>query len=170
MMHFILKTGLQLVALLLALAFIDKKFTLWKFSKEQRMSKHDLKEEYKQKEGDPKIKNKIRQLQAQLRQKTAALKQVKTADVIVTNPSHIAIALKYERGLMPAPKVIYKAQNKMVVQVKELARKYNIPVIEHKILARMLHHSTDLNQYIHKDLFPLTAELFRELYRQSDAL
>jgi flagellar biosynthetic protein FlhB/flagellar biosynthetic protein FliR/FlhB len=166
--HFILKTSLQLVLLLLLFALIDKKFTLWKFSKDQRMSKQDLKEEHKQKEGDPKVKNKIRQLQTQLRQKTAALKQVPTADVIVTNPTHIAIALKYERNLMPAPKVIFKAQDKMVSQVKELAKKHNIPIIEHKILARLLYHSTELNQYIHKDLFPLTAQLFRELYQRTE--
>ena len=90
------------------------------------MSKQEVKDEYKQKEGDPKIKNKIRQLQHQLRQKTASLKQVKTADVVITNPTHLAIALKYERGVMPAPKVVCKAQGEMVVQVKEIARKNGI--------------------------------------------
>ena len=166
MIRFILNTAVQVVLILLLLAFIDKKFTRWKFNKDQRMSKQEVKEEHRQKEGDPKIKNKIRQLQFQLRQKTAALKQIKTADVIITNPTHIAIALKYERGEMPAPKVVYKAQNKMVSPVKELAKKYGIPIVEHKTLARMLHYSTDLNEYINKELFPLTAQVFRELYRQ----
>lgn len=165
MIHFILASAVKLVILLLALAVIDKKFMQWKFQKEQRMSKHEVKEEYKQKEGDPKIKQKIRQLQLQLRQRTTALAQVKTADVIITNPTHIAIALKYQRGEMPAPKVVYKAQDKMVEQVKELAKKHRIPLIEHKVLARMLHYSTELNHYINKELFPLTAQVFRDLYR-----
>lgn len=166
---FILNNSLKACLLLLALAFIDKRFTQWKFNKDQKMSKHEVKEEYRQKEGDPKIKNKIKQLQLQLRKKTAALKQVKNADVIITNPTHIAIALKYERGEMPAPKVLYKAQDKMVGQVKELAKRHGIPIIEHKILARMLHYSTDLNQYISRELFPLTAQVFRDLYRQGAA-
>lgn len=166
MMRFILNTSLQIILILVLLALVDKKFTHWKFNKDQRMSKQEVKEEYRQKEGDPKIKNKIRQLQFQLRQKTAALQQIKTADVIITNPTHIAIALKYERGAMPAPKVVFKAQNKMVGPIKELARKYSIPIVENKLLARMLHYSTDLNQYINKELFPLTAQVFRELYRQ----
>lgn len=169
LMSFVLKTATQIVLVLLLLAFLDKKFTRWKFNKDQRMSKHEVKEEHRQKEGDPKIKSKIKQLQYQLRQKTAALKQVKTADVVITNPTHLAIALKYERGAMPAPKVVCKAQDKMVIQVKELARKHNVPIIEHKTLARMLHYSTHLNQFISKELFPLTADVFRELYRQDAA-
>jgi flagellar biosynthetic protein FlhB/flagellar biosynthetic protein FliR/FlhB len=166
MESFICYTALKLVVLLLLFSLIDKKFTRWKFNKDQRMSKQEVKEEYKKKEGDPIIKQKIRQLQSQLRKKTAALTQVRTADVIITNPTHIAIALKYKRGEMPAPKVVYKAQDKMVLQVKELAKKHSIPIIEHKILARMLHYSTELNQYINKELFPLTAQIFRDLYRQ----
>lgn len=166
LIKFLLNTSLQILLCLLLFAFIDKKFTHWNFHKEQKMSKQELKEEYRQKEGDPKIKNKIRQLQYQLRKKTAALKQVKNADVLITNPTHLAIALQYKRDTMPAPKVIYKAQDKMVAPVKEVAQKYGIPIIEHKMLARMLHYSTELNHYINKELFPLTAEVFRDLYRQ----
>lgn len=170
MMHFILKIMLQLVCLLFVFAFLDKGYTRWKFAKDQRMSKHEVKEEYKQREGDPKIKSKIKQLQMKFRQKTAALNQVKTADVVITNPTHIAIALQYTRHSMPAPKVVYKAQDKMVPQVKALAKKHHIPIIEHKVLARMLHHSAELNQYIGKELFPLTAQIFKALYQQREAV
>ena len=104
------KLLLQLMALLLALAMIDKLYTRWKFSKDNRMSKQEVKDEYRQREGDPKIKSKIKQLQQQQRQKTASLEHVKTADVVITNPTHLAIALKYDRGLMPAPKVVCKVQ------------------------------------------------------------
>ncbi|CEG57434.1 EscU/YscU/HrcU family type III secretion system export apparatus switch protein [Legionella fallonii] len=164
MMHFLLKLIFQLLIILTILAFIDKFYTLNKFKKDNRMSKQEIKDEYKQKEGDPKIKSKIKQLQNQLRQKTASLKQVKTADVIITNPTHLAIALKYDRHVMPAPKVICKAQGEMVLQVKEIAKKHGIPIIEHKVFARLLHSSIELNQWITKDLFPMAASIFRALY------
>lgn len=166
MMNFILKLIIQLLIVLTMLSFLDKFYTRWKFNKDNRMSKQEVKDEYKQKEGDPKIKSKIKQLQQQLRQKTASLKQVKTADVVITNPTHLAIALKYERGLMPAPKVVCKAQGEMVIQVKEMARKHGIPVIENKAFARMLYHSVGLNQWISKDLFPIAASIFRDIYQQ----
>jgi flagellar biosynthetic protein FlhB len=166
MMHFILKLMFQLLIALTLLASIDTLFTRWKFAKDNRMSKQEVKDEYKQKEGDPKIKSKIKQLQNQLRHKTASLKQVKTADVVITNPTHLAIALKYERGVMPAPQVICKAQGEMVQQVKEIARKHGVPILENKAFARMLYHSVELNQSISKELFPIAATIFRELYRQ----
>ena len=166
MMHFILKLIFQLLIVLSLVACLDTFYTRWKFNKDNRMSKPEVKDEYKQKEGDPKIKSKIKQLQNQLRQKTASLKQVKTADVVITNPTHLAIALKYERGTMPAPKVICKAQGEMVLQVKEIARKHGVPIIENKAFARMLYQSVELNQWISKELFPIAATIFRELYKQ----
>ncbi len=163
-MHFLLSLIFQLLLLLSLLAILDKFYTHWKFAKDQRMSKQEVKDEYKQREGDPKIKSKIKQLQQQLRQKTASLKQVKTADVIITNPTHLAIALKYDRASMPAPKVVCKAQGEMVSQVKELARKRGIPIIENKSFARILYHSVELNQWINKELYPFAAAIFKEIY------
>ncbi|MCL9682622.1 EscU/YscU/HrcU family type III secretion system export apparatus switch protein [Legionella maioricensis] len=166
MMSFIIKLIFQLLLVLTILAFLDKLYTQRKFKKDNRMSKQEVKDEYKQKEGDPKIKNKIKQLQNQLRQKTASLKLVKTADVIITNPTHLAIALKYERHVMPAPKVVCKARGEMVAQIKEIAKKHGIPIIENKAFARMLYQSIELNQWISKDLFPIAASIFRDIYRQ----
>lgn len=164
MMHFLLKLLFQLILLLSTLAIMDTLYTRWKYAKDQKMSKQEVKDEYKQREGDPKIKAKIKQLQQQLRQKTASLKQVKTADVVITNPTHLAIALKYDRSSMPAPKVVCKAQGEMVVQVKELARKHGVPIIENKNFARLLYHSVELNQWISKELYPFAATIFREIY------
>lgn len=163
------KITLQLLTLLFALAIIDKLYTHWKFGKDNRMSKQELKDEYRQREGDPKVKAKIKQLQQQLRRKTASLEQIKTADVVITNPTHLAVALKYDRGLMPAPKVVCKAQGELVKQVKQLAARYHVPIIEHKPCARLLFASTDLNQWIDREHFPMVALIFRELYRK-DAL
>ncbi|MFI4918172.1 MAG: flagellar biosynthesis protein FlhB [Legionellales bacterium] len=169
-MPLLLQIMFQLLLLLSVLALIDTWYTRWSYNKGQRMSKQDVKEEYKQKEGDPKIKAKIKQLQYQLRQKTSSLKNIKTADVIITNPTHLAIALKYERGVMPAPKVVCKVQGDLVQQVKATAKKYGIPIIENKQLARTLYQSIELNQWISSDLFPIAASIFKEIYQQRAAI
>lgn len=160
------KVTLQLLTLLFSLAIVDKLYTRWKFGKDNRMSKQELKDEYRQREGDPKIKSKIKQLQHQLRQKTASLEHVKTADVVITNPTHLAIVLKYERGLMPAPKVVCKAQGELVKQVKLLAMRHHVPIIENKPLARLLFATSDLNQWVNREHFPMVASIFRDIYRQ----
>lgn len=166
LIHLLSKVLLQLISLLFALALIDKLYTRWKFAKDQRMSKQELKDEYRQREGDPKIKAKIRQLQQQLRQKTASLELVKTADVVITNPTHLAIALQYDKHTMPAPKVVCKAQGEMVKQVKQLAAKHRIPIIENKLFARALFATTDLNRWIKREHYPVAAMIFREIYQQ----
>lgn len=162
------KITLQLLALFFSIALVDKLYTRWKFTQDNRMSKQELKDEYRQREGDPKIKSKIKQLQHQLRQKTASLDQIKTADVVITNPTHIAIALKYERGLMPAPKIVCKAQGELVKQVKLLASKHRVPVIENKPLARAIFAASELNQWVNREHFPMVATIFREIYRQKE--
>ena len=159
------KLLLQLLLLLFAMAIIDKLYTRWKFSKDNRMSKHEIKEEYRHREGDPKIKSKIRQLQQKLRQKTASLERVKTADVVITNPTHLAIVLAYDSNLMPAPKVVCKAQGDLVKHVKRLAVRHNIPIIENKPFARALFDSVELNQWIQREHFPIAAAILRDVYR-----
>ena len=160
------KITLQMLVLLFALAMIDKLYTRWKFGKDNRMSKQELKDEYRQREGDPKIKSKIKQLQHQLRQKTASLDQVKTADVVITNPTHLAVVLKYDRGLMPAPKIVCKVQGDLVKQVKLLAARHHVPIIENKPLARLLFAASDLNQWVNREHFPMVAAIFRDIYRR----
>ncbi|HBI21204.1 MAG TPA: hypothetical protein DDY37_01220 [Legionella sp.] len=160
------KIMLQIVAVLFALAIVDKYYTSWKFGKDQRMSKQELKDEYRQREGDPKIKAKSKQLQHQLRQKTASMEQVKTADVVITNPTHLAIALKYDRNCMPAPKIVCKVQGDLVKQVKSLAARHHVPIIENKSLARLLFVASDLNQWVKREHFPMVAMIFRDVYRQ----
>lgn len=159
------KILLQLTSLLTALGFIDLLYSRWQFAKNQRMSKQELKDEFKQREGDPIVKSKIRQLQQQLRSKTASLAEVQYADVVITNPTHLAIALKYDKGIMPAPKVVCKAQGLLAQEVKLLAQKYQIPMIEHKLFARTLFASIELNQWIKKEHFPVAAMIFRDLYQ-----
>ncbi|MBA3536280.1 MAG: EscU/YscU/HrcU family type III secretion system export apparatus switch protein [Tatlockia sp.] len=167
-MQLFIKLILELLLFLFALAILDKAYSSWKFKKDNRMSKQEVKDEYRQRDGDPKIKAKIRLLQQQLRQKTAALQEVKKADVIITNPSHLAIALKYERSTMPAPKVVCKAQGELAIQVRTLAQRHNIPIIQHKAFARALFATVHLNQWIGQEHFPIAANIFREIYRQRE--
>lgn len=166
MMGFLLTLLFKILITLTLIAVLDTYYSRWKFNKDNKMTKQEVKDEYKQKEGDPKVKSKIKQLQAQLRQKTASLKQIQSADVVITNPTHLAIALKYDRSSMPAPKVVCRAQDKMVIEVKKIARKHGIPIIEHKAFARLLYQTTELNQFIAKELFPTAAAIFRTLYQQ----
>lgn len=161
-----LKLSLQLLTVVFTLAILDKGYTTWKYRKDQRMSKQEVKEEYRQREGDPKIKAKIKQLQQQLRLKTSALNQVKTADVLITNPTHLAIALKYDRNLMPAPKVVCKAQGELVYHAKKLAQRHLVPIIQHKTFAQSLFASVELNQWIGSEHFATAALIFREIYQQ----
>lgn len=163
------KITLELLAFLFAVAMIDKLYTRWKFAKEHRMSKQEIKEEYKSREGDPQIKSRIKQIQRQLRQKIASLHQVQTADVIITNPTHIAIALQYDKQHMPSPKVVCKARGELAKQVKALALRHHIPIIENKIFARALFETTALNQCITQEHFPVAAMIFREIYRQRES-
>ena len=160
------KVILQLLVILFALAFLDTLYTRWKFGQDHRMSKQEVKDEYRQREGDPKIKAKIKQLQHQLRQKTTSLEHVKTADVVITSSTLLAVVLKYDRGLMPAPQVVCKAQGDLVKQVKRLAHDHHVAIIENKALAEILFAALGLNQWIHRDHFPKVAALFRDIYRQ----
>lgn len=168
LMALFFKLTLELMLLLLAMSVIDKLYTHWKFGKDNRMSKQEVKDEYRQREGDPSIKAKIKSLQQQLRLKTASLEQVKTADVLITNPTHIAIALQYKRSLMPAPKVVCKVQGELVHQVKLMARKHGVPIVENKFFARALYASVALNQWINREHFPIAAMIFREIYSQKE--
>lgn len=164
LMSLFFKLFLELMLILLSMAVIDKLYTRWKFAKDNRMSKQDIKDEYKQREGSPLIKSKIKTLQQQLRKKTASIGQVKSADVVITNPTHLAIALHYKRDSMPAPKVLCKVQGELVQQVKSIAKRYGIPIIENKPFAQALYATVKLNQCINRELFPVAAMIFREIY------
>jgi flagellar biosynthetic protein FlhB/flagellar biosynthetic protein FliR/FlhB len=167
-MHLLLKLVLQMLSLLFILALLDKIYLSWKYKKDNRMTKQEVKDEYRQREGDPKIKFKIKQLQQQLRQKTAALEQVKTADVVITNPTHLALALKYDRQSMPAPKIVCKAQGEFAARVRTLAQQNKVPIIQNKAFARALFATAELNQWISQEHFPMAAAIFREIYRQRE--
>jgi flagellar biosynthesis protein FlhB len=129
----------KLLLVMVGVALIDLVFTRWEFADKMRMSRREMKDEHKQREGDPSIKARIRELQNELRKKSGALKNVKNADVLVTNPTHIGVALCYQHGKMAAPKVVAKGSDDQVEKMKALARRHGVTIVENRRLARALY-------------------------------
>jgi flagellar biosynthetic protein FlhB len=146
------------------LAAMDYGFQRWDLEKRMRMTKQEIKEEFKQREGDPLIKSRIKRIQRELAQKRM-MEQVPKADVIITNPTHIAIALKYDRVEMAAPVMIAKGADFIAEKMKEVARKHNIPVVENKPLARNLFKNLKIGQPIPRTLYNAVAEVLAYVYR-----
>ena len=162
---FLIEQGaLLLFFLLLAfvgIALIDVSFTRYDYLKKMRMSRRELREEHKRREGDPQVRAKRRELQRALRKKNASTSRVKDADVLITNPTHLAVALEYRRGEMVAPRVIAKGADQVALHMRELAFRHRVPVVENPPLARRLFRSVDLDQSIPEDTYPMVAGVLR---------
>lgn len=157
----------KLVAKLLAfcavLALADWFWQKWRYEENLKMSKYEVKQEAKDYEGDPQIKARIRGMQYEVFRKRM-IAAVPTADVVVTNPTHFAVALKYEPG-SPAPKVVAKGQDHLAGIIRKLARENRVPVIENKPLARALHAQVEVGHFVPESLFQAVAEVLAYVYR-----
>jgi flagellar biosynthetic protein FlhB len=147
---------------LLILAIIDFIYQRWEFEKNLKMTKEEIKEEYKQSEGDPFVKSRIRQIQREMARKRM-MAEVPKADVIITNPIHLAIAIKYERGQMESPQIIAKGADNIAQKIKEVAEENAIPVIENIPLAHSL-YKIDIGKFIPTELFGAVAEILAHVY------
>jgi flagellar biosynthesis protein FlhB len=145
------------VAMLAAVAIFDFFFQYRTWFERQKMSLQEMKEEYKQSEGDPHIKGKIRQLRQQ-RMKKRMMAAVPKASVIITNPTHYAVALSYERG-MPAPICVAKGIDAIALKIREVAAKHDIPIVENVALARALHATVEIDQEIPVEHYHAVAEI-----------
>lgn len=149
---------------LLILSVFDYWFQRTEFEHSLMMSKQEVKEETKKTEGDPAVKARIRERQrAMARQRM--MQQIPKADVVVTNPIHYAVALKYEAASMEAPEVVAKGQGYLAQKIKELAREHGVEVIENKPLAQSLYKSVEVGQAIPEDLFQAAAEILAFVYK-----
>ncbi|MDP5281197.1 flagellar biosynthesis protein FlhB [Sphingomonas sp. DG1-23] len=147
------------IALLVgALAMFDFAWQRFAFLKKMRMTKQEIKDEYKQSEGDPKIKGKIRQLQMQ-RAKGRMMANVPKASVVITNPTHYAIALQYDHGAMNAPVVVAKGVDNVALKIREIAGEHNIPMVENRPLARALYASAEIDHPIPVEHYAAVAEV-----------
>ncbi|MFQ5692170.1 MAG: flagellar biosynthesis protein FlhB [Nitrospinota bacterium] len=146
------------------LALLDFAYRKWKMEKDMRMTKQEVKDELKQREGDPQVKARVRGIQreqARRRMMTA----VPEADVVVTNPTHLAVALAYKPGAMDAPKVVAKGADLIAEQIRVVAREHDVPVIRNRKLARDLYESVDVDQYVPVELYQAVAEVLAFVYR-----
>ena len=156
----VLKIGLAF----LVLAAVDFMYQWWDFEREMRMTKQEIKEEYKQTEGDPQIKNRIKQLQRQMARQRM-MQQVPGADVVVRNPTHIAVALRYHADEDAAPVVLAMGADYLAQKIVEVAEEHDILVLENVPLARALYAEAELNKAIPPDLYEAVAEVMVYLYK-----
>lgn len=159
----------KLLLALLVLALLDIGFTRWDFAKKMRMSHRDMEDEHKQREGDPRIRNRLRQLRNEFLQQSRAMARVPEADVLITNPTHLAVALSYRHGEMPAPKLLAKGSGAMAAKMRIVARRHNIPVVENPPLARALYKDTAHEHYVPEALFPTVARIMFWVYARRAA-
>lgn len=148
--------GLKLALVLWLLALLDWVHARRQFAKKMRMSAKELKDEIKQREGDPRVRSRLRELRRELRKRTASLRNTRNADVLITNPTHIAIALRYEHGKMAAPELVAKGAGLLAAAMRTIAARHNIPVVQSPRLARRLFRELDVER-------PLPPEYFAEV-------
>ncbi|MCL6456755.1 MAG: flagellar biosynthesis protein FlhB [Gorillibacterium sp.] len=156
--------GVKIGFILVILAIIDYMYQKYDFEKNLRMSKQDIKDEYKKSEGDPLIKGKIRERQRRMAMQRM-MQEIPKADVIITNPTHYAIALKYDSNEMAAPRVIAKGSDFMAIKIKEVAKEHGIILMENRPLARALYSQVEIGQAIPADLFQAVAEVLAYVYK-----
>ncbi|MBB6695910.1 flagellar biosynthesis protein FlhB [Cohnella xylanilytica] len=150
--------------LMFVLAIGDYYYQKYSHEKSLRMSKQDIKDEFKNMEGDPRIKGKIKERQRRMAI-MRMMQEVPKADVIITNPTHFAVALQYDGSKMDAPKVIAKGQDFLALRIREIAKAHNVITMENKPLARALFDRTEIGDTIPADLFQAVAEVLAYVYR-----
>lgn len=155
---------LSLFLVMAIFAAIDYGFQRWEFMKQVRMTKQEAKQEFKEREGDPQIKARIRAVQREVARKRM-MAAVKKADVIVTNPTHIAIALVYDKEKMAAPKVVAKGADFLAQRIKKVAADAGVPLVENVPLARTLYKTVKVGQAIPRQLYQAVAEVLAYVYR-----
>jgi flagellar biosynthetic protein FlhB len=159
----IINVGIRAAVVLLILSVFDLGFQFWDYEKNIRMSKQEIKDEYKMIEGNPQIKSKIREKQRQISLRRM-MSEVPQADVIITNPTHFAIAVKYDAAASDAPLVIAKGKDLIAQKIKEVAKENKVPVVENKPLAQALFKTVDIGGKIPAELFKAVAEVLAYVY------
>lgn len=167
-LYFMRLLGKFILAMLLFLAVlgvVDFIYQRWSFQQKQKMSIKEVRDEMKQKEGDPQVKSRMRQVQRD-RARARMMESVPEADVVVTNPTHVAVALQYKRREgMRAPMVVAKGAGYIAVKIKEIAASSNVPIMEKRTLARYLYRNVEVGDVIPESLYAAVAEVLAYVYR-----
>ena len=162
--HAAFSVGLRTGLVFMVLAILDFFYQRFEYEREMRMSKEEVKEETKAMEGDPLVKNRVRTIQRRIAYRRM-MADVPTADVVVTNPTHLAVALKYNADEMHAPHVVAKGADLVALKIKEIALEHQVPIVEDRPLAQTLYRSVDIGEEIPEKLFQAVAQLLAYIYR-----
>lgn len=154
----IVDVGIKISAVFLVVGFVDFIYQKVKFKNDNMMTKQEVKDEYKNTEGDPQVKGQIRRRMQEVSRRRM-MQQLPEADVVITNPTHFAVALKYDPNQGKAPVVIAKGADYLAFQIKDKAKEYNIEIVENKPLARILYHNVDIGMEIPPELYQAVAEI-----------
>ena len=162
--YLIVKLGFSILMGLGIIALADFGWEKWSYRKKMMMSKQEAKQEAKEQDGNPEVKNRIRQIQRQMAQKRM-MNDVKKADVIVTNPTHISVALKYDGQVMVAPSVVAKGADHLALRIREIAKENDIPIVENIMLARTLYKTVKVGHGVPRNLYKAVAEILAFVYK-----
>ena len=159
----VINMGIKISTFYIIIAVLDFLYQKWKFAEDMKMSKQEVKEEMKNAEGDPQIKGKIRQKMREASRRRM-MQSVPEADVVITNPTHYAVAVKYDADEYAAPMVTAKGEDYLAQKIKEIARENNVEIIEDKPLARMLYANVEIGELIPPELYQAVAEVLAVVY------
>jgi len=159
----------KLVLALLAVAIIDYSYTRWEFGRRMRMSRRDVRDEVKQREGDPRIRARVRELRMEMLKRSKAMRKLPSADVLITNPTHLAVALRYEHGEALAPQLVAKGAGELACRMRLAAARYNIPVVQNRTLARTLFREVEYEGFVPEKLYPQLARIMVWVYALREA-
>lgn len=151
--------GLKMASVLTLVAMLDLLYTRREFAKKMRMSVRERKDELKNREGDPRIRARLRQLRMEMLKRSASLRRTKDADVVITNPTHVAVALRYEHGEMASPQLLAKGAGQLAKSMRQIAARHQIPVIQNPPLARRLMRELDVDQHVPEHLYAEVARI-----------
>ena len=155
--------GLKISAFYIVIGFADFGYQKWKFAEDMKMTKQEVKDEWKNTEGDPQIKGKQKQRMMEASRRRM-MQAVPSADVVITNPTHFAVAIKYDVGVFDAPYVVAKGEDFLAARIKERAAEAGVDIVENKPLARMLYYNVDLGSPIPPELYQTVAEILAAIY------
>jgi flagellar biosynthetic protein FlhB len=153
-----------LAAIVLAFALLDFALNRWQFMREMRMSRREIRDEHKEREGDPRIKARLRELRLEWLKRARQLAKVRSADVLLTNPTHYAVALRYRHGEMPAPLIVARGAGELAQRMRDEARRRGVPVVEHAPLTRALFALEASQVFVPEEHFEPVARILRWIY------
>jgi flagellar biosynthesis protein FlhB len=162
-------TGLKLALVLSLIALVDLGYTRREFNKKMRMSRRELKDESKNREGDPRIRARLRELRREALRRSMAVRHTATADVVLTNPTHFAVALRYVQGEMQSPQLVAKGAGALAATMRKIAARHNIPIVQNPPLARELYHLVEVEHHVPPNLYSQVARILVWIFAMRQA-